>query len=68
MAVLFCSLRVPSAFAGTMLSSQLYRDAGLAGFSRFSAVNSAASSPPCVLAFFETRADAQLHAPWVQVL
>ena len=41
---------------------RFYRDAGLAGLSRFSAANSAASSPSCVFAFFETRADAQLHA------
>ena len=34
--------------AGTMLSSQLYRDAGLSGLARFSAGNSAASSPAYV--------------------
>ena len=62
MAVLFCSLRVPSASAGTMLSSQFYRDAGLAGLSRFSAANNAASSPSCVLACFNIRTDGQLHA------
>lgn len=34
-----CSLRVRAGDAGTMLSSQMYRDAGLVGLKRFSAAN-----------------------------